>query len=134
MEPNQDIIENPEKKKRILLIEDDSFISQLYALKFSKTPYELILARDGAEGLALSKDQKPDLILLDVILPKENGFSVLESFKNDEATKNIPVILLTNLGQQENIQKGMNLGAADYVIKAHHTPQEVIEKVEPFLR
>ncbi len=134
MEPNQDIIENPEKKKRVLLIEDDSFISQLYALKFSKTPYEMILARDGEEGIALSKDQKPDLILLDIILPKLSGFSVLESFKSDPETKDIPVILLTNLGQQENIQRGMNLGAADYIIKAHHTPQEVINKIEPFLK
>ena len=122
------------KKKRILLIEDDSFIAQLYALKFKQTPYEFNQARDGDEGIALAKDQKPDLILLDIILPKNNGFTILENLKKDETTKDIPVILLTNLGQQENIQKGMTLGAVDYIIKAHHTPQEVVTKIEPFLR
>ena len=134
MEQDQALLEDSIKKKRILLIEDDAFIAQLYGLKFKQTPYEFILAKDGDEGISLAKEDKPDLILLDIILPKNNGFTILENLKKDESTKNIPVILLTNLGQQENIQKGMTLGAVDYIIKAHHTPQEVVEKVRPFLK
>ncbi|MBI3335829.1 MAG: response regulator [Candidatus Portnoybacteria bacterium] len=121
-------------KKKILLIEDDSFISQMYSLKFKQTPYDFLVARDGKEGLQMVKEQKPDLILLDIILPEIDGFTLLAEIKKDPELASIPLLLLTNLGQQENIQKGMALGANDYIIKAHYTPQEVVEKVEAFLK
>lgn len=120
-------------RKKILLIEDDSFISQMYSMKFKQTNFDFVVARDGAEGMELAKKEKPDLILLDIILPEMDGFEVLRQLKEDPMLQSIPVVLLTNLGQQENIQKGMAMGAKDYIIKAHYTPQEVVEKAQTFL-
>lgn len=117
------------KKPSIVLVEDDDFISEMYALKF-KSDYDFEVARDGAEGLALIQKVKPDLVLLDIILPQLDGFEVLERLKQDPATKDIPVLLLTNLGQKDNVKKGLRLGAVDYIIKAHYTPTEVVEKVK----
>jgi len=121
------------KKKKILLIEDDTFISQMYTAKFKQTPHELLSVGDGEEGLALAKEENPEAILLDIVLPKVDGFKILEKLKADETTKNIPIILLSNLGQEANIQKGMSMGALDYIVKAHYTPQEVVERVEKIL-
>ena len=120
------------KKPVIVLVEDDDFISEMYALKF-KDGYDVHVARDGAEGLEMIKKVKPDLVLLDIILPQLDGFEVLERVKKEESVKDIPVILLTNLGQKQNIKKGLRLGAVDYVIKAHYTPSEVVEKVNKVL-
>lgn len=120
-------------KKKILLIEDDSFISQMYDIKFKQTDYDFLVAKDGKEGLQMIKDSKPDIILLDIVLPEIDGFTVLEEIKKDPELSSIPVLLLTNLGQQENIQKGLSLGAKDYIVKAHSTPQEVVEKVQAYL-
>lgn len=121
------------QKKKILLIEDDSFISQMYAMKFKQTNFDFLVARDGVKGLELAKKEKPDLVLLDIILPEIDGFEILRRLKEDPLLQAIPVVLLTNLGQQENIQKGVAMGAKDYIIKAHYTPQEVVEKVQSFL-
>jgi len=118
---------------RILLVEDDAFISQMYAIKFKQTKHNLLTAMDGEEGLSMAKEEKPDAILLDLVLPKVDGFGVLEALKKDESTKHIPVILLTNLGQEANVQRGMSMGAADYIVKAHYTPQQVVERVEKIL-
>lgn len=120
-------------KKKILLIEDDAFISQMYSTKFRQTEYEFLVAKDGKEGLEIAKQQQPNVILLDVILPEVDGFEILRQIKEDPALQGIPVILLTNLGQEENVQKGKELGAVDYIIKAHFTPQEVVEKVNNLL-
>ncbi|OGL75690.1 hypothetical protein A3F52_03555 [Candidatus Uhrbacteria bacterium RIFCSPHIGHO2_12_FULL_47_11] len=120
------------KKPVIVLVEDDDFISEMYALKF-KDGYDVHVARDGAEGLEMIKKVKPDLVLLDIILPQLDGFEVLERVKKEESVKDIPVILLTNLGQKQNVKKGLRLGAVDYVIKAHYTPSEVVEKVNKVL-
>lgn len=117
------------KKPSIVLVEDDDFISEMYALKF-KDGFELQVARDGAEGLALIQKVKPDIVLLDIILPQLDGFEILERLKQDAETKDIPVLLLTNLGQKQNVKKGLRLGAVDYIIKAHYTPSEVVEKVK----
>ena len=120
------------KKPVIVLVEDDDFISEMYALKF-KDGYDVHVARDGAEGLEMIKKVKPDLVLLDIILPQLDGFEVLERVKKEESVKDIPVILLTNLGQKQNVKKGLRLGAVDYVIKAHHTPSEVVVKIKQIL-
>jgi len=125
--------DSPQKKK-ILLIEDDGFIAQMYGFKFKDTPYEFLVTTSGEEGWEIIKNQKPDVILLDIILPGIDGFELLTRIKNDPELESIPVLLLTNLGQQDNIQKGMALGASDYIIKAHYTPQEVVDKVESFLK
>jgi DNA-binding response OmpR family regulator len=115
---------------KVLLIEDEKMLSTMYATKFAKEGYDLVQAFDGEEGIAKAKSEKPAVILLDIIMPKLDGFAVLKMLKSDAALKSIPVVLLTNLGQDEDIKKGKELGAIDYFIKANHTPAEVVEKVK----
>ncbi len=119
--------------KRVLLVEDDEMLHTMYTQKFTREGYEVLSAYDGAEGVKVAQEQHPDIILLDIIMPKMDGFAALKKLKKDEATSSIPVILLTNLGQEEDIRKGRELGAVDYFIKANHTPQEVVEKVKEVL-
>lgn len=116
--------------KTILLVEDDEMLHTMYTQKFTKEGYEVFSAYNGQEGLDLAQKNHPDVILLDIIMPKMDGFVALKKLKKDEGTANIPVILLTNLGQDEDIRRGKELGATDYFIKANHTPQEVVEKVK----
>lgn len=117
-------------KKTILLVEDDEMLHTMYTQKFTKEGYEVLSAFNGAEGVQVAEEKKPAIILLDIIMPKMDGFVALKKMKKNEATKDIPVILLTNLGQEEDIRKGKELGATDYFIKANHTPQEVVDKVK----
>lgn len=117
-------------KKSILLVEDDEFLAELYATKLSLEGFEVSLAVDGEKGLKLAKEMNPDLILLDIILPKKDGFEVLKALKSDASLKKIPVILLTNLSQKDEVQKGLDLGANDYLIKAHFMPSEVVKKIK----
>lgn len=117
-------------KQTVLLVEDDEMLHTMYTQKFTKEGYEVLSAFNGSEGIKMAEEKKPTLILLDIIMPKMDGFVALKKLKKNEATKDIPVILLTNLGQEEDIRKGKELGAADYFIKANHTPQEVVDKVK----
>src|SRR3989339_1342268 len=112
----------PTKKKIIILIEDDEFLAELYAAKLTIEGYKVYLATDGRKGLKLIQEKNPSLVLLDILLPKMDGFGVLEQAKKDPKTKKIPVILLTNLSQRGDIQRGFDLGADDYLIKAHFMP------------
>lgn len=123
----------PTKKPALLLVEDDTFLAGMYVTKLTMEHFTVELATDGQLGLEKAKAMKPDLILLDVLLPKMNGFDVLKSLKADPATKEIPVILLTNLGQKSDVVEGLDLGAADYLIKAHFMPSEVVEKIKQHL-
>ena len=120
-------------KKKILLAEDEKMIADMYSTKFTLEGYEVVTARDGAEALAMAKSEKPDIILLDIIMPKLDGFVVLKSIREDAILKSTPVILLTNLGQEDDIKKGKQLGADDYFVKANHSPQEIVEKVKTVL-
>lgn len=120
-------------KTKIVLVEDDKMLADMYITKFSKEGLEVIRAEDGAEGLEMVKREKPDLVLLDIIMPKLDGFAVLKELKKDPATENTHVLLLTNLGQSEDVEKGQELGADDYFIKANHTPAEIVEKVKYLL-
>lgn len=119
--------------QKILIIEDDRFLRELLVQKLLKEGYELQEAADGEEGLNMAGQERPSLILLDLILPRMDGFEVLRQLKEQEGTKNIPVIILSNLGQQEDIDKGIQLGAADYMVKAHFTPAEVLLKIKQAL-
>ena len=119
--------------KKVLIVDDDSFILDMYALKFREEGFELVVASDGKQALDAIAQEKPDIMLLDVIMPLSDGFEVLEKVKADPKVKNVPVILLTNLGQKEDIDKGLKLGAVDYIIKAHFTPSEVVQKVKQYL-
>lgn len=120
-------------KKSILLVEDDEFLAELYATKLKLEGYEISLASDGEKGLKMVKEKMPDLVLLDIILPKMDGFEILKAIKADKDLKNIPVILLTNLSQKDEVKKGLELGANDYLIKAHFMPSEVVRKIEQTL-
>jgi DNA-binding response OmpR family regulator len=121
-------------KKKILLVEDDFMISSMYKTKFEAEGFEVFVADNGSAGLELAKKEKPDIIMLDVILPQLDGFSVLEQIKQDKTTKNIPVIMLTNLGTEEDKKKGEAMGALDYLVKASLTPGQVSEKIKQALR
>ena len=116
--------------KKILLIEDDKFLRELMNKKLLTMGYDVVAAADGESGLTMIKEAKPDVVLLDLILPGINGFEVLERAKKDPDTMNVPVIILSNLGQSEDIEKGLKLGAKDFLVKAHFTPQEIINKLK----
>lgn len=122
-----------QEKHKILIIEDDGFLLTMYATKFELENYSVLTAEEGDKGLKLAKKEKPELILLDVLLPKMNGFEVLKALKSDPDTKDIKVLLLTNLSQRGEVQQGLALGAVDYLIKAHYMPSEVVSKVSKLL-
>jgi len=120
--------------KKILIIEDDKFLRELIVQKLLKEGFEISEAIDGEEGIKKIKEEKPDLILLDLILPGIDGFEVLSRAKKDPSLASIPVIILSNLGQKDDVERGLKLGAVDYLIKAHFTPGEIIEKVRNVLK
>lgn len=124
----------PNGKLKLLIIEDEQMLAEMYATKFSMEGFAVTQAHDGAAGLAKAREILPHVILLDIIMPKLDGFTVLKELKSDAATKSIPVILLTNLGQDDDIRKGKKLGADDYFVKANHSPQEIVEKVRAVLK
>ena len=117
----------------VLLVEDDVFLAGIYQKKFEMEGYKISIAENGEKGLADAKKKKPDIILLDILLPKMDGFTVLKNLKADASTKDKPVILLTNLGQKDDVEKGLEAGASDYLIKAHFKPSEIVEKVKKVL-
>ncbi len=116
--------------KKLLIIEDDQFLRELIAKKLTQKEFEVVQAGDGEEGLKKAKETKPDLVLLDLILPGIDGFNVLSEIKKNPEIAETPVIILSNLGQKEEIDKGMNLGAQDFLVKANLTPAEIIEKIK----
>jgi DNA-binding response OmpR family regulator len=122
-----------QKFPRILLIEDDTFLVGMYVKKLELEHFETLVANDGERGLALAKQTPPDLILLDILLPEMDGFLVLEELKRDPNTRGIPVILLTNLSQKKDVERGIALGANDYLIKAHFMPAEVVTKIKTII-
>ncbi len=122
------------KDKKILLVEDDTFLANIYKTKFEMEGFEVEVAESGDKGLTLSKEVSPDIILLDVLLPKMDGFTILKKLKADKKTEKVPVIMLTNLGQKDDVDKGIKLGAVDYLIKAHFKPSETVDKVKKALK
>lgn len=123
-----------DKKTTILLVEDDSFISGMYQTKLTNLGFDVKLANNGeAAWQELQQDPLPDLVLLDIVLPERDGFEILEALRKKDRTRALPVILLTNLGQKPDVERGIKLGANDYIIKAHYTPTEVVEKIQKVL-
>lgn len=118
------------KRIKVLLIEDDEFLAEMYSNKFGQGGFEVITCADGKEALAMAAEKMPDIILLDILLPKLDGLAVLQNLKRRAKTKNIPVAVLTNLGKKEDIKKGLDKGADAYLIKAHFLPSEVIGKIK----
>ena len=119
--------------KTILFIEDESALQKTFGDVLKEEGYKMIPALDGEEGLRLAKKEKPDLILLDLILPKTHGFDVLKKLKEEEETKDIPVIVLTNLEGVEEVDRAIELGATTYLVKAQYSLEEVIEKINKAL-
>ena len=119
--------------KKILLVEDDKFISRAYKDGLGRAGFEVSTASDGKEGMEKIQTENPDLVLLDLVLPIKNGFEVLSEIKMDEKSQDIPVIILSNLGQESDIQKGKDLGAVDYLIKSNFTMKQVIAKIKEHL-
>jgi DNA-binding response OmpR family regulator len=120
--------------KKILIVEDDNFISEMYANKFSESGFEVKIAKDGQEALDRAKEIIPDLILLDIVLPKKDGFEVLNDLKKEDILKNTKIIFLTNLSEGENINKGLQSEADAYLIKAHSTPSQIVAKVKEIIK
>jgi len=120
--------------KTILIVEDDRFLRELIARKLKQEGFDISEAVDGETGIKKIKEEKPDLVLLDLILPGVDGFEVLAKMKEDPKLALIPVIILSNLGQREEVEKGLKLGAIDYLIKAHFTPGEIVEKIKNALK
>lgn len=124
----------PKDKVKILLVEDDEMLISMYKTKLESVGYEMVIAKNGVDGIKLAKEEKPNLIMLDVILPQLDGFSVLEALKKDKAAKSIPIVMLTNLGTEEDKRKGKELGAKDYLVKANLTPTQFSDKVKEYLK
>ena len=118
---------------KILLVDDDSFISDIYTDKLKEEKFEVELAVDGEEALKKISELKPDLILLDILMPKMDGFEVLKKIKKDPVLSQIKVIILTNVNQKDEAEKGSTFGVDDYVIKANFTPSVVMNKIKQVL-
>ncbi len=122
------------KKYVVALIEDDQMLLKYLAASLRhEKDFDVYTASDGEEGEALIRAKKPDLVLLDVVMPKKNGFDVLASIKGDKATKGITIVMLSNLGQAKDIEKAKDLGAADYLVKVEFEVDEIVAKVKAML-
>ena len=121
------------KTLKILIIEDDRFLRDLIQQKLTKEGFTTLVAVDGEEGVKIAKEQKPHLVLLDLILPGIDGFEILRKLKSDAETSAIPVIVLSNLGQKEDMDRAMKAGAEDFMVKAHFTPTEIVSKIRSIL-
>ncbi len=119
--------------KKLLVVEDEQFLLNAYQLKFAKAGFEVKTAMDGNEAIQALRTFIPDLILLDLLLPKKDGFTFLEEIKRVKEWKHIPVIVVSNLSQEEDIQKGLQLGAVDFVVKPDITLNDIIDKINSTL-
>lgn len=125
----------PAKKDiKILVVEDETFLVKIYAVKLRKEGFEVSIANDGVEAVKLAAAEKPDLILLDLILPKMNGFEALEKIRANPDNKHTPVIVLSNLGQEEDIKRAEALGANDYLVKANFSIQDIVSRIRAKLK
>jgi CheY-like chemotaxis protein len=122
-----------ERKRKILLAEDDRFLRKAAEATLRRHGFTVLAAADGEEALRLARDEPPDLILLDLIMPKLQGFEVLRTLKEDPATLPIPVIVLSNLGQDSDIRQAIDTGAAAYLVKAHLSLEDLVKRVEEAL-
>ena len=123
-----------EKSTKVLIIEDDQRINKVYMAKLSVEGITVMTALDGEEGLRKIYSEKPDLILLDLMLPQKSGFEILKEIKQDPKVKDIPVLILSNLAQEKEVEKGLELGAEDYLVKTDYSIQQVMEKIKKALK
>ena len=119
---------------KILIIEDDKFLLSLILEKFVQLGFDAEVAADGEDGLNKIVNNKYDLVLLDMILPKMDGFKILEEVKKNQSLKNLPIIVASNLYDKNDIDRAISLGAADYIIKAYNSPENIVDRVKAFLQ
>lgn len=119
---------------KVLIVEDDSLIGKVYSTRLSKDGHKVFLAEDGAIGLALAKKEKPQVILLDIMMPKISGLDVLAELKKDPNTKNITILVYSNLANEQQIAKAKSLGAKEFISKSSLGPQQVVAKIESYLK
>jgi len=118
---------------KILIIEDEAVLSKVLKEKFERSGFECVVASDGEAAITMAREEKPDVIVLDLVLPKKNGFLVLEEIKGDAGMKSTPIVVVSNLGEDSDIKKALTLGAADYFVKSQHPINEIVEKVKSVL-
>ena len=116
--------------KKVLIVEDEQLILELLQKKLIREGYETLIAKDGDEGLKAMRQDRPDIVLLDIIMPKMGGLEVMAEMQKDPELKKIPIIVVSNSGQPVEIDKAQALGAKDWLVKAEFNPQEVIDKIE----
>ena len=126
-------MENDSSKKTILIVEDDEFLRSLTAKRLEKENYHIEVAVDGENAISVIETIHPSLILLDLLLPGKDGFEVLKKIRSTDATKAIPVIIFSNLGQKEDIEKAKALGVDDFLIKANFTLDDVVGKIKKLI-
>jgi len=119
--------------KQILLIEDDPFLIDIYVTKLGESGFSVEVANDGELALRKLEEKKPDLVILDIVLPQIDGWEVLRKIKSNPGLKDLKVIILSNLSQKEEVEKGIDLGSIKYLIKAHYTPSEVVAEIKQLL-
>jgi DNA-binding response OmpR family regulator len=121
------------QKKKVLIVDDDEFLLDMYAVKFKEAGFEVDIAQNGEAALEKVRTGNPDVVLLDVVMPKMDGFDVLRAIRKEKLAPHAEVFVLSNLGQKEDTDRGINLGAVDYIVKAHFTPSEVVARVNSTL-
>ncbi|MFC1649316.1 response regulator [Patescibacteria group bacterium] len=128
--------ENKQEKSagaKVLLVEDDPLILKMYHAKFQNEGFNVVVSEDGVHGLQMVTEQKPDIILLDIMMPQMSGIDFLKKLRATEAGKKIPVLVLTNLSEKEEEQEATTLGIKEYLLKASLTPAEIVEKVKKYV-
>ncbi len=119
---------------KILLVEDDPFLIEIYSQKLKKAGLEVRVAKDGGKAIQLLGESIPDLLILDIVLPEIEGWEILQKIRKQPKFDGLKIIILSNLGQKEEVEKGLKLGADKYLIKAHYTPSEVVEEIKKILK
>ncbi len=120
--------------QKILIVEDEESLLELYKLRLQQAGYEVFVAGDGEAGLLTAKNSHPDLVLLDILMPKADGYDMLRELKGSKDMRDIPVIIFSNLSQKGEIEKGLKLGARDFIVKTSVTPGELVERVQQYLK
>jgi len=120
-----------QNKRKILIVDDDEFLLDMYSVKFRELGFEVEISFSGQEALEkIRNGLVPDIVLLDIVMPNMDGFEFLQILKKENLLKNTKIIVLSNLGQKDDIERGLSLGASDYIIKAYFTPSEIVKKIE----
>lgn len=122
-----------DNKKKVIVVEDDEHISKVYEIKLARENIASMVARDGEEAVTMITAEKPDLVILDLMIPKKDGFGVLEEIKKNPDLAGIPVIILSNLGQKSDQDRALALGANEYLVKVDYPIQDIIDKVKGYL-